>query len=237
MLLAATNPRALWYLTRGFGLVSLVLLSITLALGVAQLARFARPGLPRFVVNGLHRNTSLLAVVLLAIHILTAVADPYAPIRLTDAFIPFAGRYRPFWLGLGAMALDLLLALVVTSLLRSRLDYPVWRKIHWCAYACWPIAFVHGLGTGSDARLGWIQVIYVGCAALVLAALGWRLTSRWSAAPAPHRLYAALGALALVAVVSAWTAQGPLRPGWARRAGTPPTQLHHTAPTAPGKSR
>jgi methionine sulfoxide reductase heme-binding subunit len=225
VLLAASDPRALWYLTRGFGLVSLILLTVTVALGVAQLVRYARPGLPRFLVAGLHRNASLLAVVVLAVHILTAVADPYAPIGLVDTVVPFIGRYRPFWLGLGALAFDLLLALVFTSLLRQRMGHRLWRATHWAAYACWPVALVHGLGTGSDARLGWVQLIYVSCAGVVVAALAWRLTTRWATSPPSRRLSAAAAAAVLVIGVATWTAQGPLRAGWARRAGTPPALL------------
>ena len=86
----------------------------------------------------------------LALHILTSVLDSFAPISLLDAFIPFAGSYRPFWLGLGAVAFDLLLAVTITSLLRQRIGFTSWRAIHWLTYASWPIALVHGLGTGSD---------------------------------------------------------------------------------------
>ena len=70
--------------------------------------------------------------------------------RLVDVVVPFVGAYRPFWLGLGALALDLLAALIVTSLLRARIGLRAWRAVHWVAYACWPVALVHGLGTGSD---------------------------------------------------------------------------------------
>lgn len=231
MLLAASDPKALWYLTRGFGLVTMVLLTVSVALGVAQLARFARPGLPRFVIAGLHRNASLLAVVGLAVHIVTAVADPFAPIRLVDSFVPFGGLYRPVWLGFGAVATDLLLTLVVTSLIRHRIGHGPWRAIHWCAYACWPVAVVHGLGTGSDSRLGWVQLLYVACVAAVLAAVGWRLTTRWTTASPGRRATAALSTALVVVVVSAWAAQGPLHQGWARRAGTPPALLGN--PSAP----
>jgi sulfoxide reductase heme-binding subunit YedZ len=237
VLLAASDPRALWYLTRGFGLVALVLLTVSVALGVAELARFARPGLPRFVVAGLHRNASLLAVVLLAVHIATAIADPFAPIRVADAFIPFIGSYRPLWLGLGALASDMLLALVVTSLVRQRIGFRFWRAVHWCAYACWPVAVVHGLGTGSDSQLGWVQLVYVACVAVVLAAVVWRLTTTWSGASAGRRLTAGAGAAVLVLLVSIWTAQGPLRAGWAARAGTPPALLHGGPPTTQATNR
>jgi hypothetical protein len=225
MLVAAAavtgNSRALWYLTRGFGLVAVVLLTITMVLGLSQAVRFARPGWPRFVVSALHKNASLLALVVLVIHIVTSVLDTYAPIRLVDVFVPFVSRYRPLWLGLGALSLDLLVAVLVTSLLRDRLGHRAWRTVHWAAYACWPLAIVHGLGTGSDTKLNWVLFVNAVCAAAVMAALWWRLAQGWSIANSTRRGAAVLASLALPVAVIAWTATGPLRPGWARRAGTP----------------
>jgi sulfoxide reductase heme-binding subunit YedZ len=217
----ATNSKALWYLTRGFGLVALILLTITMALGLAQAVRFARPGWPRFVVSAIHRNASLLAVAVLVVHITTAVLDSYAPITVVDVFIPFVSRYRPVWLGLGALAIDILLALVVTSLVRERLGARTWRATHWAAYACWPVAVVHGLGTGSDTKLGWVLLINVVCVMAVLAALWWRLARGWTSATAAPRGAALLASIALPVAVGAWTVSGPLKAGWAKRAGTP----------------
>jgi hypothetical protein len=216
-----TNSRALWYLTRGFGLVALILLTVTMVLGLTQAVRFARPGWPRFVVSALHKNASLVALVLLVIHIVTSVLDTYAPIRVVDVFIPFVSRYRPLWLGLGALSLDLLVAVIVTSLLRERLGHRAWRTVHWAAFACWPLAVVHGLGTGSDTKLGWVLLINAVCVAAVLAALWWRLAQGWSVANASRRGAAVLASIALPLAVVVWAATGPLRPGWARRAGTP----------------
>jgi sulfoxide reductase heme-binding subunit YedZ len=221
----AYNAKALWYLTRGFGLVALILLTISLVLGLTQAARYTRPGWPRFLISGLHRNASLLAVVVIAVHVLTAVMDSYAPIRLVDAFVPFVSRYRPIWTGLGALALDLLIALVVTSLLRDRLGYRAWRSVHWAAYACWPIAVVHGLGTGTDSRVGWVQFVYAACASFVLLALWWRLAKGVTGETRPVRMAALLASLALPLTVVLWATAGPLEPGWARRSGTPAALL------------
>jgi sulfoxide reductase heme-binding subunit YedZ len=225
MIVAAVNSKELWYLTRGSGLMALVLLTASVVLGVSQIGRLSAPSMPRFVVAGLHRNVSLLAVVFLGIHIATAVADPFAPISAVDSVVPFVGSYRPVWLGLGAVATDLLLALVLTSLLRYRIGYRAWRALHWAAYACWPVAVWHGLGTGSDSRVGWVQAIYVACSAAVLVSLGWRLTTRWSASDVAQRTLAALGAALVTVGLTAWALQGPLRPGWAKRAGTPTNLL------------
>jgi sulfoxide reductase heme-binding subunit YedZ len=231
-----TNSQALWYMTRGFGLVALILLTITMVLGLTQAVRYARPGLPRFVISALHKNASLLAVVLLVIHIVTAVLDTYAPIRIVDVFIPFISHYRPFWLGLGAISLDVLVALVVTSLLRERLGHRAWRTIHWAAFACWPLAVVHGLGTGSDTKLGWVLVINAACVGAVLAALWWRLASGWSIANSARRGVAVLASVALPVTVAAWTVTGPLRPGWSRRAGTPTALIGARGASTPAPS-
>jgi sulfoxide reductase heme-binding subunit YedZ len=171
-----------WYLTRGSGAVALVLLTVALVLGI-PIVRAANPSYaPRVVVQLLHRNASLLAIVFVAVHVVTTVADSFVSVRLIDAVVPFAASYRPLWLGLGAIAFDLLIVVTVTSLLRSWLSYRMWRGVHLSAYACWPIALIHGLGTGSDTGFTWMRAIDVACVAAVLVAVGWRL---WAPPPTP----------------------------------------------------
>jgi methionine sulfoxide reductase heme-binding subunit len=176
---------ALWYLGRGTGVVTLVLLTMVVVLGIA--VRSGRPlaGLPRFGVGAVHRTASLLAVTLLVVHVSTLLFDPYAQLRLLDVVLPFGGTYRPLWLGLGTLASDLLLALVVTSLLRQRLGVRVWRAVHWAAYAAWPFAVLHGLGTGTDAGATWLRVLVATCVAAVALSLLWRTSSRFSRRPGP----------------------------------------------------
>ncbi|GIL27927.1 ferric reductase-like transmembrane domain-containing protein [Actinocatenispora comari] len=160
---------ALWYATRGTGVVALLLLTGTVLLGLLGPLRTASPRWPRFVVGGLHRNLSLLAVAFVGAHVATSVLDTYAGIGWWDAIVPFGSVYRPFWLGLGAVAFDLLLAVIVTSLLRGRIRYRWWRAVHWLSYACWPLAIVHAWGTGTDAGGGWVLASTLGCLAAVAA--------------------------------------------------------------------
>lgn len=218
------GPSALWYLTRGTGAVALVLLTLSLALGVANVQRVRTTALPRFVLDAVHRSASLIALVFLAVHIVTAVLDPFAPIRAIDAVIPFASAYRPVWLGLGAVASDVLIALVVTSLLRRRFGYRAWRATHWLAYACWPIAIVHALGTGSDARTGWMLALVAGCVLVVLVAVWIRAAAGWPA-NAGVRTSAVLASIAAPLALLVWLPNGPLAPGWAKRAGRPASLL------------
>ena len=127
------------------GAVPLVLLTASLVLGITAHNGVGAPHVPRFAIAMLHRNLSLLVVVFLAVHISTSVLDPFAGISWSDAVVPLAARYRPVWLGLGAVAFDLLLALAITSLVRVRLGLRTWRAVHWLAYLCWPSR----LSTGS----------------------------------------------------------------------------------------
>lgn len=169
--------KAVWYLSRGTGMTSLVLLTVVVVLGI--LTRSGRPvaGLPRFVTSGLHRNASLLAVSLLAVHVLTAVLDPFAMTGIIGLVLPFTGGYRPLFVGLGTLAFDLVVALVVTSLLRLRLPERTWRGVHWLAYASWPLALAHGWGSGTDAGRTWGLALLGGCLLAGLAALAYRTTS------------------------------------------------------------
>lgn len=215
--LGVAGTPALWYLSRGSGAVSLILLSTSVVLGIVDQQRWRSRRWPRFTLHGLHRWVSLFAVSFLVVHILSSVLDSFAPIRLVDALIPFGGIYRPLWLGLGALALDMLLAVTITSLLRKRIGQRNWRTVHWLSYAAWPVAVVHGLGTGSDAKSAWLLGVTAACVAAVWLAVFLRVM----AAPAGPRL-ASLGALVVLPMAAlVWLPQGPLAKGWARRAGTP----------------
>ncbi|MDP9223300.1 MAG: ferric reductase-like transmembrane domain-containing protein [Actinomycetota bacterium] len=225
---ASSGPSPLWYLSRGSGIVALILLTASVVLGILEGVRWSPRRWPRFTVPLLHRDVSLLAVVFIAAHIATVVLDGYAPIGWRDAVLPFLSQYRPLWLGLGTLAFDLLVAVLVTSLLRRRLSYASWRAVHWLAYASWAIALVHGLGTGSDTKVAWMLALEGLCLAFVIAAALWRLRSSFTHLPRVRvggRVVAGLAPIALIV----WVVHGPLGPGWARQAGTPVSLLGNAA--------
>jgi hypothetical protein len=222
----ATSP--LWFATRATGLTAMVLLTVSVVLGILTSVRFARPAWPRYITVGLHRNLSLLVVTFTGLHVLTTVADPYASISVVSAVIPFTSAYRPIWLALGAVAFDLLLAVFITSLLRVRLGVRTWRIVHWASYLCWPVALIHGLGTGTDGAAKWVLAVTAACALAVVAAGVWRLAVGWPR-HAALRMAAAAAAVLVVFGTLAWLRAGPMRPGWARRAGTPAALLARNA--------
>jgi sulfoxide reductase heme-binding subunit YedZ len=215
---------SLWYLTRATGLVSLVLLSATVVLGIVSSVGWTTERWPRFLSTSVHRNISLFCLALIGIHVVTTVADGYVPIGFLDAIIPFRTAYRPLWVGFGALSLDLLLAVAITSGLRRRIGVRAWRGVHWLAYLCWPIALLHGLGSGSDTRLSLALFVNVICVIAVVGAVGWRLITGRSFSPGRRVIAAVVGAVSLV-VIGIVAAVGPLSPGWSHRAGTSPALL------------
>src|ERR1700687_4613161 len=171
----AMTDTVLWYTTRGAGAVSLVLLSAVVVLGVLSTLRFQSPSWPRFLTTGLHRNLALMTVVFLTLHIVTAVVAPFPHLGWLPAVIPFSSHYRTIWLGLGTVAFDLLLAIAITSLVRNYIGHTIWRAIHWLAYGSWPIAVIHGFGTGTDAWSAWLSALTAACVVAVALAVGYRL--------------------------------------------------------------
>ncbi len=164
----------LWYLSRSSGFVLLAAFTTTVVLGLLTAGRVASPRWPRFITEALHRNMSLISVGLLTLHVVMVVIDRYVPVDLIDAFVPFLSPYVPLWLGLGALASDILLLVVLTSLLRVRLGHTAWRLLHWTTYAAWPLAVAHGIGIGTDRP--WVLGFDLVCVAAVVTAGGYRLS-------------------------------------------------------------
>jgi methionine sulfoxide reductase heme-binding subunit len=179
---ATSGP--VWYLMRASGVVALILLTGVFALGIATTNRWRPRRLPGFAALSLHRSISLLSVVFLGVHVLTATVDPYAAVGVASVVIPFVAGRSALWVGLGAMSLDLTFALIVTSLLRRHLGLRVWRGVHWVAYLSWPLALAHSLGVGSDSGTVWMRAIAGVCVGLVVAAVVWRL--RRAEGPVKH---------------------------------------------------
>ncbi len=230
VLAAAGGTRLLWYLARGSGLAALVVLTLSMVLGLVTSVRWTNDRWPRFVIELLHRNSSLLALALIVVHVATVVIDAFAPIGWKDTVIPFASGYRSLWVGFGAVAFDILLALLITSLLRHRIGHRTWRVVHWFAYLCWPLVVLHGLGTGSDTQVGLVLMLYVVCIVAVIVALWWRLAAGWPERVGV-RVSALLASIVAPVVLVVWLTSGPLAAGWARKAGTPAGLLAHVSST------
>jgi sulfoxide reductase heme-binding subunit YedZ len=187
-----TSTTALWYTSRSTGIICLILMTAVMVLGALVNRQGRLPGLPKFAVTGLHRNLSLLSVVFLAVHVITAVADPFVTIGIAAIFVPLSSPYRSLWIGLGAVSLDLMVALAATSLARGRIGRRTWRAVHWLAYLSWPVALAHSIGSSSDLQSGPLLFLSIACTVAVAAALAWRIAGAAQSIPRARRTAAVL---------------------------------------------
>ena len=182
------SSTALWYTSRATGVVALLLLTAVMLLGLLVTRQGRLPGLPRFAVSGLHRNLSLLATAFVAVHVISAVTDGYVNIPITAAVVPLASPYERFWLGIGAVSFDLMLAVIVTSLLRRHLSRKAWRAVHLTAYVSWPIAWFHSVYSSGDLQHGPLLFLAIACAIAVIAAALWRVSAASKDVPRAERV-------------------------------------------------
>ena len=129
-----------------------------------------------------------LSTAFVALHVITAVADGFVNIPLTSAVVPLTSPYERVWLSLGAISLDLTVALIVTSLLRRHMSRRAWRAVHLLAYLSWPLAWVHSFFSSGDLQHGILFVIALICAIVVVGAIAWRLAAAARDVPRAERV-------------------------------------------------
>ncbi|MGC8464842.1 MAG: ferric reductase-like transmembrane domain-containing protein [Acidimicrobiales bacterium] len=209
----AIPSQLLWYVTRSSGLIAFGLITAAVVLGVLGAERFRTSERPRIHYAELHRGIALFGTVMLAVHILTAVVDPFTHLGWTSIFDPFGRTYRPLYLALGIAAFDLLLAVVVTSLLRKHLPLTLWKRIHFVVYPVWVAGVMHGLGTGTDSKFLIVQIFYLVSLAIVVVAVWVRVLSG-DVGSRLARFGLGTLALAVPALVMIWAYRGPVLPSW-----------------------
>ncbi|MCL2516218.1 MAG: ferric reductase-like transmembrane domain-containing protein [Microbacteriaceae bacterium] len=179
---------AMWAFGRASGVVALVLMTVSIVIGITTRSGRPLPGMPRFSVQLVHRNAALLATVFTALHVGTLLLDSYAKLTLADILVPFISSAKnAVWVGFGTVAVDLLIAVIVTGLLRARVGARTFKAVHWATYALWPIALAHAIGAGTNGTSGWFLLLGAACAAAVGAALVWRLSPRFAEATGLQR--------------------------------------------------
>lgn len=195
-----------WYAARAAGVVAYVLVSCVVLLGLTMAGERRLVRWPRFALEDVHRFCGLLAGAFITIHVTTIAIDGWLPFSPLALAIPLVSRYRPFWVALGIVAAELLLALAVTNHYRRRLPYRFWRRAHYLNFAVWTAATVHGLGSGTDRSSPWLLVLYALVVSAVVVTIVWRLTRRLTRRTFRLGLLAPAAATGLVV----YLATGPL---------------------------
>ena len=228
-LVAAPSP--IWFFARAAGFVSLVLLTVSVCLGILLTLRIRSRNWPLFLSDELHGYTALVFFVFVTLHVVTVLIDPFTKFGLADVLVPFASAYRRVWMGLGILAMELALALALSIYIRRWIGYRAWRLMHYGTYVILPMALVHGMATGTDTNSSWGITVYGACLLAVLVVLALRLARSTAPVRGPLGAAVVLGLL----VLGSWLVTGPMRPGWAREAGTP-ALLSASAAPSPGAS-
>ena len=214
-----------WDMARAGGFAAYVLLTCAVSAGLVLRNRWQTARWPRLITTELHGYLSLLALVFIAVHVVAVLVDPFTRFGLVEVFAPFASHYRPVWMGLGGVALYLLLAVWVSSRLRAHIGFRTWRTIHLLSYGVYSAATIHGLGTGSDTRTVWASALYAVSVLVVGGLAGRRLLVPTSRGQRARPILASVGALAISAV-AIWSVTGPLAANWGARAGGGPGSRH-----------
>jgi len=172
----------LWNVSRALGLVALLLMGLVLALGAlhnTSLTKVVGQALPRFVLVALHRNLALITVVFVLLHVVTVLVTPYLPLRWYHLLVPFTATFNPWPVALGAIAFDLLLAVVISSSLRRYLSKRAWLVVHWTSYVCFPVAVAHAVANASfRGGTWWTLLVPLAAIGMVVAALLYRRAAR-----------------------------------------------------------
>lgn len=165
-----------WYVARAGGMLAFLLLTATVAVGLAMSGKAHGKRWPRFAVEDVHRFLGILTGAFVVVHGGALLLDRVVPISLPQLLVPGTDSYRPLPVALGIVAAELLGALAVANHYRSRLSYGFWRRTHYLNFAVWGLALLHGLTAGTDASTPWALSLYAGSAWLVLALVVHRIS-------------------------------------------------------------
>ena len=163
-----TPDQFFWVLARVGGLSSYAALAIALVTGIAlRTAVLDWLGSNR-AVRALHEYTTVLWIPLAGIHLLALLLDTTARIGLLDLVIPFHSSYGTLAIGLGALSVDVLLVVTVTSFMKRRMGKELWLWIHRLSYGAFALAFLHAVLSGTDFSDPAVSAITWGTAATLL---------------------------------------------------------------------
>ena len=179
-----------WYTARASGLVSWVLLSMSMLWGLVLSTKLRPPRIrPNWVLD-LHRYLGGLAVIFVAVHVGALMLDSYVGFGLADVLVPFAASWKPVAVAWGVVGFYLLLAVELSSLARKHLPARIWRRLHFLAFPLYLTATVHLLTAGTDGRtalaLAAVAVLGVGVAAFTAIRYG-QVRSTMMVAPVAPR--------------------------------------------------
>jgi DMSO/TMAO reductase YedYZ heme-binding membrane subunit len=157
-----------WYTTRIAALLSYLALSASTIYGLLLSTRILDRVAHRPISYTLHQDLAGIGVALALVHAAVLMIDRSVPYAPAEILVPFAGPYRPLWVGIGQVTMGLSLLVLLSFYVRKRIGTRAWRSIHYLAFAAFAGATVHGLMTGSDAGAAWAYAGYLTLTVMVV---------------------------------------------------------------------
>jgi len=163
------SVKTTWFVTRASGIIAYVLMWFSMVWGLAVSSKVLNRLMHRAYEFDFHEYLSLLAIGFLVVHVVMLLFDQYSTFSILQVLVPFIAPYRPVWVGIGVIALYLVLLSSVTFYLRNRIGMAAFRVIHLSTFIAYLGATVHGLRSGTDSALPATQVMYAGTFLVVVA--------------------------------------------------------------------
>jgi methionine sulfoxide reductase heme-binding subunit len=184
---SVTDPgqHLFWLSSRAFGVVAMVLVSLSVGVGLALAGRVSkRPGMARRLKQ-LHESLALAGLLAIALHGLLLLGDSYLRPGLAGISIPFVLGHRMVWTGLGIVAGWMSAVIVGSFYVRRWIGVKVWRWLHRWTLAVYGLGIVHTLGSGTDATSAWL-IALLGLTAAPVAVVA-TLRRPWTTTPSRTR--------------------------------------------------
>lgn len=165
-----------WYGTRVFGFLAYGALTLSVMYGLLLSTGVLDAVAHRAVSFALHQEMAAIGLALGALHGSLLALDRTVPTSVGQLLVPFAGDYRPAWVGMGQICFYLMAIVYFSFYARRRIGQRGWRAIHYTTFLVFVGATVHGLMAGSDSSSGWALWSYALATMVVVFLLGYRLT-------------------------------------------------------------
>lgn len=175
---ASQSDTFLWYFTRTTAIAAYGVLAVVVGLGLLRSIARNLGERMSWVVDEVHQFLGTIFGVLVGLHLLTLLFDPFIPFTAVNFILPINEPYSPLAVGFGVVALWTVVVILASSWLRRHLPYRFWRLLHYLSFATYVLVTLHGLFAGSDTSTFWITIMYGGSAAAISFLVLMRLLMR-----------------------------------------------------------
>jgi predicted ferric reductase len=164
-----------WYVSRTAAITAYILLFVNFCLGIGLKSKYLDPWLARWRAFDLHKFTAILAGALAILHVFSLLGDTYLHFSFTSLLVPLASPYLPLWTALGVVGLYGGAVIVLSSVFSKFIGQKIWRVVHYLSYGLFFAILFHGLKTGTDSSIIWLQALYILTGSAAAFLLLWRL--------------------------------------------------------------